>query len=123
MIPGYGTLSSNTPDEILASGDGIVTLGVTVKSGENLVKGTVVARDSVSGKYVAYAPAGSYSSDVAVGILSEKIDASLADQQAVIYIAGVFVVGKLTGYDAAALVDFLGRRIGTGSGSTDIIIF
>jgi len=121
--PGYGTTVSNDPEAILESGHGWITKRITVKLGEGaLAKGTVLAYNTSTGKYVAYDDTGSYGANVAMGILADKIDTTSSDQLANMYIRGAFVVGKLTGYDAAALTDLNGRRIGSGAADTDTIL-
>lgn len=122
--PGYGTTLSNDPTAILASGAGYVTVQVTIKSGEGeLDKGTVLGVETASEKYVAYDDGAADGSEVAKAILADTVDATSSDQLVHAYIRGVFYVSKLTGYDAAALVDLGGRRVGPeGGAATDIIV-
>lgn len=121
--PGYGATVTNTPSAILASSEGVIVEPITVKSGQGVLAiGTLVARDTVTGKYVAYNNGGSYGADVAMGVLADKVDATSSDKLVAMYVRAYFVVGKLVGYDAAALVDLNGRRVGSGSASTDKIL-
>lgn len=124
MIPGYGTTVTNDPTAILASGNGYIVIPVTIKSGEGvLAKGTVLGVLTANGKYAAYLDGETDGTGVAKAILADKVDATSADQLVAAYIRGAFVVSKLTGYDAAALADLNGRRIGVeGGATTDIIL-
>jgi len=124
MLPGYGSTISNDPTAILASSHGYIVINVTIKSGEGeLAKGTVLGIETASGKYVAYDDGASDGSQVAQAILADTVDATSSDQLVAAYIRGLFVLARLTGYDAAALTDLKGRRIGpVGGASTDLIL-
>ena len=122
--PGYGATLTNDPTAILASGHGYIVINVTVKSGEGVLeKGTLLGIETITGKYVAYDDTAIDGSAVAVAIVADKIDATSSDQLVAAYIRGQFVVSKLTGYDANALADLNGRRIGpVGLATTDTIL-
>lgn len=124
MIPGYGSTLSNDPTAILASAHGYIIQNVTIKSGEGvLAKGTVLGIETASEKYVAYDDGAADGSQVAKAILADKVDATSDDQLVAVYIRGAFLVSKLTGYDANALTDLNGRRIGKeGGATTDVIL-
>lgn len=93
--------SSSSPDtytpEQLFAGDTppVATGDEVVLSGQNIAIHKIVARDSVSGKFVAYNPAGSNGANVALGIAAAAIDASAADKSGPIYKAGCFNVDYL----------------------------
>lgn len=122
--PGYGTTLQNDPTAILASGHGYMVINVTAKTGEGVLeKGTLLGIETATGKYVPYDDAAVDGSEVAVAILADKIDTTDTDQLVAAYVRGQFVLSKLTGYDAAALVDLNGRRIGpVGGVATDTIL-
>lgn len=105
--------------------DGVVTASLT------LAKGTVLGKVTATGKLAAYNDSLSTGVERAVGILKHSIatDASgnvyfgtsavpgslnPPHRTAEFYTAGVFDTADLTGYDAAALVDFGGRVMHNG---------
>ena len=122
--PGYGATLTNDPTAILASGHGYIIQNVTVKSGEGeLDKGTLLGIETATEKYVAYDDGAVDGSEVAQTILADDVDATSSDQLVAVYVRGLFLLSKLTGYDAAALVDLNGRRIGkVGGATTDTIL-
>jgi len=122
--PGYGTTLSNDPTAILASAHGYVVINVTIKAGEGVIeKGTLLGIETATAKYVIYDDTAIDGSAVAVAIIADKVDATSVDQLVAAYIKGVFQQSKLTGYDAAALVDLNGRVVGpVGGAATDIIV-
>lgn len=92
-MPDYiaGTASESTTVTHLITGDqDIVTLPVTVVSGQNLAAGTVVGRLSASGKVTLAALGASDGSQVAYGILVNAIDATSADKAGTVYVGGCF---------------------------------
>lgn len=84
---------------------------ITVKSGENLAKGTVVAVESTGKLVVAYNDGGSGGAEIARGILDLDVDASAANCAGNMLIKGVVAEDQLTGFDAAAAVDMKGRVV------------
>jgi hypothetical protein len=68
-----------------------------------------------SGNYTAYDNDNVDGSETAAAVLSEDVDATSADVNAVAFVAGEFNSAALTGYDAAAGVDFEGTAIFIGS--------
>jgi len=122
--PGYGATLSNDPTSILASSHGWVVINVTIKSGEGVIeKGTVLGIETASEKYVLYDDGEADGSQVAKAIIADKVDATSGDQLVAAYIRGIFLKDKLTGYDAAALVDLNGRLVGKeGGATTDIVV-
>ncbi|MGQ2942921.1 MAG: head decoration protein [Blastomonas fulva] len=91
----------------LAMGIGYHTETVTVLSGQNLVAGAVVGKQTSGGKYVAYDNAGTDDGRRAVaGILFDNVNASGADAVGVVMVRGPAIVNKndlvwAAGIDAA----------------------
>lgn len=56
---------------------------ITILSGQNLARGTVLGKITASGKYIAYINAASDGSGVAAGVLLDAVDASAADAKGV----------------------------------------
>lgn len=99
------TIGTHTPDELIAGDYPVVTDIITVLSGENLARGTVLGRISASGKHVIVNSAGTDDGRRApVAILAEACDASGGDKQALVYLSGAFNEGKCVfgGTDTAA---------------------
>ena len=109
------------------TGAGVVTAmsATNLSGGSNastltsLVKGTIMAKVTATGLYTAYndgnSPAGV---GTALGILSDDFNLAYDDQNDVrltanMYIHGSFVEANLTGLDANAKTDLLGRTVGT----------
>lgn len=66
-----------TPTLVMAiAGSPEVSLPVTVKSGQNLPAGSIVALETASGKYVQWVSGGSGGAGVAAGVLMHTINAS-----------------------------------------------
>lgn len=69
---------------------------VTIASGAGaLLAGTVLGKIDASGKYLKSLSAATDGSEVVDAILSEDVDATSADKEAVVYIAGEFDQDKL----------------------------
>jgi hypothetical protein len=89
--------SALTYDALLATGPWRTFSGLSLASGNNLVRGTVMARNSSTGKLVPYNSGGSNNTNVFYGILVGDTDASLADVTHVpVYTQGGFKSGGLT---------------------------
>lgn len=67
---------------------------VTITSGQNLVSGTVVAKVTATGNYVAFDDDSSGGVEVAAGILLYDVDATSAAKTGVIVARGPAVVSK-----------------------------
>lgn len=90
------TLGTFTPDGLIAADYPLVTDIVTVLSGENLTRGTVLGKITASGKHVIVNSAGTDDGRRApVAILAEDCDASAADAQALVYLSGAFNENKV----------------------------
>jgi hypothetical protein len=79
----------------LAMGIGYHVDPVTVLSGENLVAGTVVGKQTSGGKYVAYDNAGTDDGRRAVaGIIVADCNASAADKAGKVLVRGPAIINK-----------------------------
>lgn len=95
-----------TPDDLIAGDYPVVTDIVTILTGQNLVRGTLLGKITASGKFIkcdsAVNPAdGSEAPQV---ILGEDCDATAGDKEAVVFLSGAFNQSKVTfgGTDTAA---------------------
>lgn len=82
-----------TPDNLIAGHFPIATKQVTIKSGNNLVRGTVLEEGTAgdAGKFFAVTTAGN-----AKYILAEDVDATSADKVSVAYMSGQFNSRRVT---------------------------
>jgi len=106
------TSESYIPKEVRATGCEAYFYAkpVTIVSGSGVLDvGTVLGRVTASGKFKAYNNANSDGSEVAVGILVERVDATSRDVNSSAWVQGHFVESLLTGLDANAKTD-LGSR-------------
>lgn len=86
-----------TPDGLVAGNASMLyAIKVTVLSGQNLKRGAVVGRVTASSKYVLSATAAGNGSETPAGILSDDIDATSGDKEAMVYIRGDFNASALT---------------------------
>lgn len=110
MSLGY-TLETFTPDSLIAGSFPVQTRSATIASGAGvLTRGTLLGKITASGKYVKSLAASSDGSEVPVAILSEDVDASLADVVTIIYETGEFNVNDVTfgtGHTEASVTDAL----------------
>ena len=110
------TTQSGTTVPLFAGDFPRVTKPATVVSGAGvLAKGTVLGIVTATGKFDEYADAGAGGLDVAKAILAEDVDATSADVNCSVYLAGDFNEDALTGLTAAAKVDFIGTPIFIGT--------
>lgn len=92
----FATEGTYTPDGLIAGNAHLlVGLKVTVKSGENLVRGAVIGKDG-DGKYLLSLSAATDGSQTPDLIMAEDCDASAADKQALAYERGDFAANALT---------------------------
>lgn len=92
-------------DKLIAGDYPVVTDIVTIGTGANLVRGTVLGKITASGKYVLCNSAGTDDGRrLAVAILAEDAAAATSDVQATIYLSGAFNSAACTfgGTDTAA---------------------
>lgn len=97
MSASFKTEGTYVPDALIA-GNAHLLAGrkVTIISGQNLVRGTVLGRITSGGKYNKSLSAASDGSQTPDLILAEDCDASAGDQQALAYSRGDFNAGALT---------------------------
>ena len=89
--------SSLVYDALQAAGPFRTFSGLSLASGNDLVRGTVMARNSVTGKLVPYNSGGSNNTNVFYGILVEDMDSTTGEKtHAAVYIQGGFKSGGLT---------------------------
>jgi hypothetical protein len=96
MPPASFSTSTLTPDRLLAGDMPVVARKITVVSGQNLVRGTVLGKITSGGKYnksLSAAADGSQTPDL---ILAEDCDASGGDKVALAYATGIFAQEALT---------------------------
>jgi hypothetical protein len=83
-------------DLIAGDNQGLVTEPVTILSGQNVVRGTLLGKITVGGKYIASLSAAGDGSEVPSAILAEDVDATAGDKAAIAYIAGEFNERQIT---------------------------
>lgn len=109
------TTTTWTPIEILAYTQNPAAIPVTIASGQNLAKGTVLGRITASGLYSAYNNGNSDGTEVADGILKDVVNASSTgtnqDTESAMYVEGAFLEDQLTGLDSNAKTDLNGRTV------------
>ena len=110
--PGISTTQGISTEYKLVGLDKCVFKGITIKAGENMVKGEVVAIETSGKLAIPYVGAGSGGAEDARGILDLDVDATgSANFPGNMLIVGVVAEDKLTGFDAAAAVDMKGRVV------------
>lgn len=91
------------------------TIPVTIASGLDLAKGTVLGRITASGLYGAYNDGNSDGTEVASGVLASAVNSSSTGQNRPVdspmHIGGAFYEDQLVGVDAAAIVDLKARSV------------
>lgn len=92
------TTETFTPDRLFGGYSPIVSWQETALAGNNLTRGTVVARDSGNANKLVpvNSASGTASIQNPVGVIAVDVDASAADKSAVIYVAGEFNEDELT---------------------------
>jgi hypothetical protein len=89
MPASFGSTSFQ-PDRLIAGDTPIVTRAVTLLSGQNLTRGSVIGRITSGGKYILSLSAASDGSQTPDLILAEDCDASAGDKTALAYVTGEF---------------------------------
>lgn len=87
---GFNKNGEYVPCNLLAGEFPRVERLVTIASGQNLTKGSVLGKITADGKYILSASAANNGSEVPDVILAEDIDATNAEAQAVVYFSGEF---------------------------------
>jgi Bacteriophage lambda head decoration protein D len=86
-----------TPDKLIASNPNLLlSNGITVLSGQNLARGSLLGRITASGKYVLSLTAAADGSQTPAAILADDCDASAADKAAIAYFRGDFQEAGIT---------------------------
>lgn len=103
---GFSSEGAFVPDNLHAGDFPIRTRKVTLITGQNLVRGSLLGIITASGKATLSASASADGSQTPNCILAEDTDATAADAEAVVYIAGDFNQDALTlgaGHTAASV--------------------
>lgn len=87
---GFSNQGEYTPDNLIAGEYPQIQRLVTIASGADLAKGSVLGKITASGKFKLSASASSDGSQTPDAILAEAAPAAGADIQAVVYFAGEF---------------------------------
>ncbi len=77
-------------DVFASKAEALQLTGITIASGQNLVRGTCLGKQTVNGKYYKWDTAASDGTEVLAGILGVDTDASLADEVAFAWVTGEF---------------------------------
>lgn len=95
LIASGPELGTYTPPQLFA-GDGAIRTKVgSFATSLTLVANTVIARNTTTGKLVAWDPAGSTGVNIAVGITTEAIDTTGGADTKPYYISGDFNIAAL----------------------------
>lgn len=91
------TTETVSRDNLFVTGSGfpVVTDYVTIKSGNNLKRGTVLGIITTGGKAVAVDSTKTDGSEIAYAILASNTDATAADTLAPVYLTGEYNGNKL----------------------------
>lgn len=107
-MPQFGaslSATSYSPDLLIAGDFPRVTDTVTIASGQNLVRGSVLGQITASGKYVLALSASADGSQTPVAILADDVNATAGDTLGGIFLTGEFDANAVTlgaGITAAA---------------------
>lgn len=110
LASGGDIVAGPTPENLFAGEAPVVTDdGYVVASGQNVVaKYTVVGRVTASGKLAKHNPSATDGSQTAIGITTQPVDATSADQKVAIYTGGYFNHAALTWH--ASLTTLAARK-------------
>ena len=107
MGESYGcTQTTFNSDQLIAGDYPLLTKAVTIASGQNLTRGTLLGVITASGKSIKSLSAATDGSEVPDSILTEDADATSSDLERVAYIAGEFNETEVifgTGHSAASV--------------------
>lgn len=96
-MPANFSSFSYKPDNLIAGNhDELVGEPITILSGQNLVRGTVIGKITASEKYKISLAADTIGSEIPDLILAEDCDASAGDKPALGYSRGDFIASELT---------------------------
>lgn len=109
-----GISSANfTPDLLIAGDHPIRTVEVTIISGQNLVRGSLLGKITASGKCNLSLSAAGDGSQTPYAILVDDVNASGGDKKGVAYIAGDFNANQIVfgaSHTAASVRDALAAK-------------
>jgi hypothetical protein len=95
-MPASFSSTAYTPDNLVAGEfDDLIAEKITVITGQNLVRGSVLGKITASGKYNLSLSAAVDGSQVPDYILAESIDATSADKVGLAYSRGDFTASAL----------------------------
>lgn len=94
--PGFTSESAYDPNDIFASDHDVFTASLTLVSGQNVTRGTVLGQITSGGKLNKSLSAASDGSQTPMAIAAEDKDASGGDKTILVYLAGGFKAGRLT---------------------------
>ncbi len=98
-MPQAASFSSDAfvPDKLIASNPQLlVSIPITVISGQNLVRGALLGKITASGKYNLSLSAAVDGSQTPAAVLVDDVDASAGDKPGLAYIRGDFIAEGLT---------------------------
>jgi len=110
MAENMVTSTSTTRDNLISGAFPLVTKKVTIASGENVVRGTLMGKITASGKYVKSLAASADGSQNPNAILVRSVDATAEDKKGEIYLTGQINKEKVifgTGHTAASTEEAL----------------
>lgn len=90
------TIDTFVADNLIAGDFPIVTKPVTVLSGQNLVRGSVVGVVTASGKVILSLSGAADGSQTPYAVLAADVDASTGDKPGIVYLTGEFEGDELT---------------------------
>lgn len=115
--PSFSQVDEVKPAEILFSTVGLTQKGVTLASGQGVLKaGYPLGRVTATKKWKLYSNGASDGTEVCRGILRQDVDTSTAEAVAAggilanIVVAGMLRDSKLSGVDANAITDLNARQ-------------
>ena len=79
-----------TKDNLVAGDFPMITEELTILTGNNLKRGTVLAKNDITGKCIAVDSSKSDGEQTPFAILAEDVDATAGDKQAAAYLTGEF---------------------------------
>lgn len=111
--PAFTSEGTFAPDLLIGGDHPIRTIGVTILSGQNLLRGALLGKITASGKYILSLSAAVDGSQTPVGILGEDVNATAGDAVSFEYVAGDFNSRKVifgTGHTIASVREALHAR-------------
>jgi hypothetical protein len=111
--PSFASEGTYAPDLLVGGDHPIRTLGVTIASGQNLLRGALIGKVTATGKFILSLSAAVDGSQNPVGILGEDVNATAGDVVSFEYVAGDFNSNKVTfgtGHTLASVREVLHAR-------------